>query len=118
MKKSIIIVDDDPEDLKTMKSALEKKGYNVVTAEGGVGVLELISQKKFDLILLDIRMPVLSGYELSRLLKERLKRDIKMVYISIVPKKEVAMKDINGFIQKPFSPKSLLDGVKKALGEK
>ncbi len=113
-----MVVDDEPEDLKTMKSVLEKEGYNVVTAEDGLDVLKSITQKKFELILLDIRMPALSGYDLSRLLRERLNHRIKMIYISIVPEKEVAMRDIDGFIQKPFSPESLLEGVKKALGEK
>jgi CheY-like chemotaxis protein len=116
-KKSILIVDDEPEDLDSMRSVLENKGYDVETAEQGAGVLDIIAQKRFDLILLDIRMPMLSGYDLLRLLRERTRRRIKMVYVSIIPEKEVAMKDIDGFIQKPFSPESLLKGVKKTLGE-
>ncbi|MBW2965939.1 response regulator [Candidatus Woesearchaeota archaeon] len=116
--KTIMVVDDEPEDLKTMKSVLEKEGYNVVTAEGGVDFLKLITHKDFDMVLLDIRMPKLSGYDLSRLLRKRLNRKIKIIYVTIVPEKEVAMNNIDGFIQKPFSPESLLDGVKKALGEK
>jgi len=116
--KTIMIVDDEPNDIKTMKSVLEKEGYNVITAKDAIDALMLVTQKNLDLILLDIRMPGLSGYDLSRLLRERLKHQIKIVYTSIVPKKEVAMKDIDGFIQKPFSPESLLDVVKKVLGEK
>ncbi len=116
MKKTIMIVDDEPEDLKIMTSVLKKEGYNVIAVKDGLSVLELIKQKNLDLILLDIRMPNISGYELSRLLKERLNSKIKIIFISIVPEKDVFMSCINGFIQKPFSPESLLEGVKKALG--
>ena len=116
MAKTIMIVDDEPEDKKTMKSVLEKEGYDVVIPKDSLDVLNLITKQNFDMILLDIKMPALSGYDLSRLLRERLKHRIKMVFVSIVPEKEVAMNDIDGFIQKPFSPESLLDGVKKALG--
>ena len=116
--KTIMVVDDEANDIETMMSVLEKEGYNVITAKDGMEALTLVTQKDLDLILLDIRMPALSGYDLSRLLRERLKHQIKIVYTSIVPEKEVAMKGIDGFIQKPFSPESLLDGVKKVFGEK
>ena len=50
-----------------------------------------------------------------RLMRERLNHKVKMIYVSIVPEKEVNMDNIDGFIQKPFSPESLIAGVKKVL---
>jgi CheY-like chemotaxis protein len=117
MAKEILIVDDEFDDLVTMKDILSGAGYVVKTATNGVQALDLLVGNGFDLVLLDIRMPTLSGYDLLRLLRERLNHKAKMIYISIVPKGDVDMDDADGFIQKPFSPEKLLAEVKKTVGE-
>ena len=114
----ILVVDDEIEDLNTMQTILEKEDYAVVTASNGTDALDLLMGKGFDLILIDINMPSLSGYELLRLLREKINHDAKMVYVSIVPEKEINLADADGFIQKPFSPESLLKGVKTILNKK
>lgn len=114
MAKKILIVDDDPEDLETMRIVLEKEKYDVITADNGVDALDSLKKLKLDLVLIDIKMPNLSGYDLLRLLREKLNHKVKMIYISIVPKGEVDMDDIDGFIQKPFMPKNLAIEVKKS----
>ncbi len=111
----ILIIDDLSADLNTMKTLLEKKDYAVETASNGTKALEILRKNKFDLILIDILMPGLSGYDLLRLVREKFNHDATLVYVSIVPKQEIDMTDVDGFIQKPFSPDSLLDGIKKAL---
>ena len=118
MAKKILIVDDDPEDLETMKSVLEKEGYEVTTTENGAEAMDAIEEDKFDLILLDIQMPTLSGYDLLRLLRQRLNGSTKIIYVTIVPRKEVDMKNIEGFIQKPFNSRDLVVQIKKILGGK
>jgi CheY-like chemotaxis protein len=118
MSKKILVVDDEPEDLNTMKTILEEEGYKVSTASDGLEALKFLTGNGFDLILIDIKMPSLSGYDLLRLLREKLNHKVKMAYVSIVPEKEIDMTDIDGFIQKPFSPESFLEGVKKAIGGK
>ena len=118
MPKQILIVDDEPADLETMKTLLEKTGYQVTVVDNGTKALELLTTNGFDLILIDIKMPGLSGYDLLRLLREKINHDAKMVYVSIVPEKEVNLADSDGFIQKPFSPESFLKIVKKVLGER
>ena len=112
MPKNILIVDDEIEDLNTMKTILEKKNYKVTIVSNGTEALKFLTGNGFDLILIDIKMPALSGYDLLRLVREKFNHNSKMVYVSIVPEKEVIMTDIDGFIQKPFSPESLLKGVK------
>ncbi|VVB65885.1 Chemotaxis protein CheY [Candidatus Gugararchaeum adminiculabundum] len=114
----ILVVDDSFEDLSAIKQALVKEKHVVTTATNGAQALDVVKATTFDLILLDIKMPTLSGYDLFRLLKEKLNGRTKIVFISIVPKGEVDGSGISGFIQKPFSQKSLADGVKKALGNK
>ena len=115
MKKKILVVDDTFDDLITMKKILEKEGYEVATATNGAQALDLLTEDGVNLILIDIKMPTLSGYDLLRLLRERLNHKSKMVYVSIVPKQDVDMEDIDGFLQKPFNPEDLIDTVKKVL---
>ena len=116
MGKNILVVDDVKEDSSTIKSVLSKEGYVVKTVSNGARALDVLKVGKFDLILIDIKMPTLSGYDLLRLLREKYNHKIKMIYVTIVPKQGVEMTDIDGFVQKPFSPEILLKEVKKVLG--
>jgi CheY-like chemotaxis protein len=117
MAKKILVVDDEFSDLETIKSVLEKNKYNVDTATNGAQVMDILAEKNgYNLILIDIKMPTLSGYDLLRLLKERA-HHTKLAFISIVPENEVELDDVDGFIQKPFTPDSLLKIVRDMVGE-
>ena len=115
MVKRILIVDDDLNDLETMRLVLEKEKYEVNAVDNGADALDSIRKNKPGAILIDIKMPTLSGYDLLRLLRERLNHKVKMIYVSIVPKEEVDLRDIDGFVQKPFMPSSLIKEVRKVL---
>ena len=114
MKQKILIVDDLFDDLETMKNIL-KKNFQVITATNGARALDALIDTKFDLIIIDIKMPILSGYDLTKLLREKLSTKSKLMYVTIVPQQDVDMTGVDGFIQKPFSPKTLLAEVKKVL---
>jgi CheY-like chemotaxis protein len=115
MVKKILVVDDDFDDLSKMKSTLEKGGYSVVGATNGAQGLDALRADGFSLIIIDVKMPTLSGYDLLRILRERLNHKVPMVYATIVPKKDVDLDDIDGFIQKPIDSKSLLKEVHRLL---
>ena len=115
MANSILVVDDKFEDVSRAKSLLEKSGYSVVPATNGAKAMDLLKGGGVDLLLLDIQLPTLSGYDLLSLLKGRQDGRMKIIYISIVPRKDVDMAGVDGFIQKPFSPSSLLGEVKRVL---
>jgi len=115
MVKKVLIVDDNKEDLETMKSVLEKWDCEVTIATDGAKALDALKSNGFNLILMDIKMPTLSGYDLLRLMRERLNHKVKMIYVSIVPEQEVDMEDIDGFIQKPFSPENLMKKINEVL---
>jgi len=87
MAKKILIIDDDLNDLETMRMVLEKEKYTIMTADNVADALDTIKKEKPELIIIDIKMPTLSGYDLLRLLRERLNHKVKMIYASIVPKK-------------------------------
>jgi len=101
-----------------MKKVLEQEGYEVVAVTNGARAFDVLKSVKFDLILIDIQMPTLSGYDLLRLLREKVNHNCPMVYVSIIPKVDVNMSEIDGFIQKPFSSTTFLTTVKKALKKK
>jgi len=115
VKCKVLIVDDSKEDLAAMKVILEKQGCEVVAASNGAEALEQLQSDGFKVALIDIKMPTLSGYDLMRLLKERITHKVRIIYVSIVPAQEVDMEGIDGFVQKPFSPESLMAEVNKVL---
>lgn len=115
MPKKILVVDDDEEDLDAIRTVLEKEKYIVATAESGQQALDLLDSARFDLFLIDVKMPELSGNELLELIKKKINYHAKMVFISIVPEKEVYTDGAEGFIQKPFNPRDLLEKVRGVL---
>lgn len=77
---TILIVDDSPVVVEAVRDALDKDGYNVLTAGDGIEGLDMIKQNHVDLILLDIDMPRMNGYQLCKLIK----RDDKFKNIPVV----------------------------------
>lgn len=80
--KTILIVDDNPNNLLLLQKIIIKTGYDSDIAVNGLEALKMASEKDYDLILLDIMMPVMNGLETARLLRER--TDRKRPYIVAV----------------------------------
>ena len=116
--KKILVVDDERYMLRLVEYNLKKSGYEVVTASDGVEAMEKISEGRPDLILLDIKMPRMDGYEVCKMLKQKKEtRDIPVIIVSIISDREQAMAmGARSYIMKPFSPSVLLEEVKLALG--
>ncbi|MEM8781124.1 MAG: response regulator, partial [Cyanobacteria bacterium P01_G01_bin.49] len=66
----ILAVDDIPDNLFLFKIALEQEGYNVITAENGIKALDQIEKSPPDLILLDVMMPEMDGYQLTQKIRQ------------------------------------------------
>ena len=115
MVKRILIVDDDERDLMSMESVLQSAGYEVVVVADGAKAFDKFTEESFSLVIIDIKMPTLSGYDLSRLIKGQSGNETKVVYCSIVSEREVDMEGVDGFIQKPFSSNSFLSKVKNII---
>lgn len=113
--KTVLIIDDQKDDMETMDLILKKAGYDVLTSCDFSEACTKLDNKKVDLILLDILMPSLSGYDILRILKQKQNRNIPVVFVSIKPEKEVDMSNADGFVQKPFYPDSLTNEVNKIL---
>ncbi len=69
MKSKILVVDDEPDVVALITRALDAEGFEVVTAYDGISALDLATSEQPDLVLLDIMMPMMSGYEVCEQLK-------------------------------------------------
>jgi len=79
----ILLVDDQPENLRTLEAVLEPLGYPLHTATSGHGALRMLLEQDFAMILLDVRMPGLDGFETAQLIKDRARtRDIPIVFLT------------------------------------
>ena len=118
--QKIFIVDDVPKNIQILGSILHKASYLVSYTQNSSEALSLISSNDFDLILLDIMMPGITGYELCTLLKNESKtKDIPIIFLtaktdteSIVKGFEVGAQD---YITKPFNAEELMARVKLHL---
>ena len=121
MKRKILIVEDNEQNLYLETFLLEKQNYEVLQARNGEQGLKMAVSDHPDLILLDIQLPVMDGYEVAR----RLKGDSKTKSIPVVAVTSYAMAGdreavlatgCEGYIEKPIDPDRFVDQVKAFLG--
>ncbi|MCU0238530.1 MAG: response regulator [Pyrinomonadaceae bacterium] len=108
-----MIVDDSPTVRKLVSTKLEKCGHTVVSAIDGMDALAKINETIPDLILLDITMPRLDGYQVCKLIRgNELTKDIPIIMISgkdgFFDKVRGRMAGSSGYITKPFGPDTLM----------
>ena len=112
-KKAKILLADDEEDIKTVISLyLGSKGYEVVTAYDGLDAIDKAKSEKPDLILLDVMMPIMNGFEVCQKLKDDPDtQDIPIIMLSAAAQSETITKSIElgakDYIVKPFEPERL-----------
>ncbi len=105
----ILVVDDNPDNREVLARQLERQGYAVVVAENGRQAIELVGSAAFDILLLDIMMPEMDGYEALRYLKsEKAYSHIPVIMISALDEIESVVRCIEmgaeDYLPKPFDP--------------
>jgi CheY-like chemotaxis protein len=120
-KKKILIVDDDPDAVEVLSALLEHAGYEVEGAEHALAAVCAVVRSAPDLVLADIRMPIVDGMGLATELKTHLDtRDIPVVAITgydTPAMRERALKaGFDGYIAKPIDAKKFPSQVAKFLG--
>jgi CheY-like chemotaxis protein len=120
--KTILVIEDNKEILENTIELLELKGYQVLSAINGKAGLELALQHKPDLVLCDIMMPVMNGYEVFAALKANSgTADIPFIFVTAsVERSEVEAglgMGADGYIRKPFEAKDLFEAVTGCLKE-
>lgn len=119
----ILVVDDHKTNRLKMSFAVKKEGHEVETAENGLEAMEMLKAKPFDLVLLDIMMPVMDGYEvLQRMKGDKQLRDIPVLVISSMQEMESIVKGIQmgaeDYLPKSFDPVFLKTRVDTCLEKK
>lgn len=115
-KVRILLVDDDRQNSEFLRKFLEVEGYEVTYAENGRKGWEAFSAAKPDLVLLDVNMPVMNGFELARLIRER---DLGVLIFFLTDRTEKADRlkgfDLKGndYIPKPFYPEELIAKIRE-----
>jgi len=120
-KKKVLCIEDEPEMIDLIKLILERKGFDVVGAVGGAEGLEVIRREKPDLILLDLMMPEVDGWEVFRQI--RADEQLKPIPVIVVTAKAQSIDKVLGlhiakvddYVTKPFGPQELLNSVNKVL---
>jgi len=106
----VLIVEDDKTLLSVLEYNLAKEGYNVVSATDGVEALEIARKEKPDLIILDIMLPKMSGFEVCRILRKEMTAPILMLTAKDDEIDKIAGLDLGAddYMTKPFSMRELL----------
>ncbi|HOW35658.1 MAG TPA: response regulator [Candidatus Omnitrophota bacterium] len=120
MAKKILFVDDESDVSAVVTFRLKKAGYEVINAVNGQEALDLAGKVNPDLILLDLRLPIISGEEVCERVKsdERLKNIPVILFTASVDNMEDKVKrtGADDFITKPFDPEQLMQKIKKLIG--
>jgi len=118
MNRCILVVEDQEDNRRILRDLLTNSGYNLVEAEDGEQALTMAQNERPDLILMDVQIPVLDGYEVTR----RLKADPVLRAIPIIVVTSYALSGdeskaraagCNGYVSKPYSTRQLLAKIRE-----
>ncbi len=119
--KRVVCVEDEPAMIDLIRLILGRKGYNVIGAAGGREGLDIIQREKPDVVLLDLMMPDMDGWEVYQKMKANdSTKDIPVIVVtakaqSIDKVLGLHIAKVDDYITKPFGPQDLLDSVEKVL---
>jgi DNA-binding response OmpR family regulator len=122
-KKRILCIEDEAEMIELMRLVLEREGFEVTGAMGGEQGLKAMRQEKPDLILLDLMMPGIDGWEVYR--QMRADKELAEIPVIIVTAKAQSIDKVLGlqvakvadYITKPFGPKELIGSIERVLAQ-
>jgi CheY-like chemotaxis protein len=115
LEKQILIIDDDVSIRHMLGRVLVGEGYAVIAAANGEAGLKIAEHSEVDLVLLDLKMPGISGQETLRLLKAK-RPELPVMIISAYSRQQFAgLEGANALLQKPLDFPTLLDTIKRIL---
>ena len=120
MAKKILIVDDEPSIIVALQFLMEQNGYETLVAFSGEEAMEVVAQHRPDLILLDIMLPVVDGFEVCQRVREKAEwKDIRIVLVTALDRESNVAKGLalgaDAYITKPFANADLIAKVKELL---
>ena len=119
--KTIVYIEDEPEMIDLVKLILSRKGYQVVGATGGREGLDVVRQHVPDLVLLDLMMPDIDGWDVYQQI--RADEETQHIPVIVVTAKAqnidkvlgLHIAKVNDYISKPFSPQELVSSIEKVM---
>ena len=122
--KKILCVEDEPEMIDLIRLILARKGFDVHGAAGGLEGIKMIREMHPDLVLLDLMMPDMDGWEVYQQMKaDSATRDIPVIVVTAKAQNidkvlGLHIAKVDDYIAKPFSPQELMDSVDKVFSRK
>jgi DNA-binding response OmpR family regulator len=121
LSKRILVVDDETAIARLVQICLTMEGYEVATAHSGFEGLEQVAAKRPELVILDVMMPGMNGYEVCTELKSKsATKNIKVIFLSAVGLAGDAERGLKlgaeDYLLKPFDPAELAERVKTLIG--
>jgi two-component system cell cycle response regulator DivK len=115
----ILVVEDEPNNMMLMKIILKRHGHEPVEAFTGTEGIEKTASSKPDIILMDLKLPDMEGFEATRKIRE-ITKDVPIIAVTSYSmddvREEIIKAGFNGLIQKPVNPVTLIDEIMKILG--
>ncbi len=117
MKKRILVIDDEPRMRRFVRMNLDLEGYDVIEADNGLQALEKVRDEMPDLVLLDVAMPELDGFETLEHIRESSSVPVIMLTVKNDEEDRIRGLDLGAddYITKPFSPRELLSRIRAVL---
>lgn len=120
MSRLILVVEDQADNRQIIRDLLSTLDYELAEAENGVEALAAVAKQKPDLILMDIQMPIMDGYEATRRIKaDPATKDIPIIavtsYALVGDEQKARDSGCDDYVAKPYSPRQLLTKIRQYL---
>jgi DNA-binding response OmpR family regulator len=122
--RRVVCIEDEPEMIDLYRLILSRRGFEVIGADGGKNGLDAVRESLPNLILLDLMMPDMDGWEVYKRLKSDPKTETIPVIVVTAKAQSIDkvlglhIAQVDDYISKPFSPQELLDSVEKVLNKR
>ena len=117
LNKNILLAEDEPTISRLVRTYFEKDNYTVYTAANGEEAIKIFKEVKIDLVCLDIMMPLMDGFEVTKII--RASSDVPIIIMTALQSEEDILKGyslhIDDYVTKPFNPKVLLAKVNNLM---
>jgi two-component system, OmpR family, alkaline phosphatase synthesis response regulator PhoP len=122
MSKTVLIADDEPNIVISLEFLLEQDGYRVLLARDGNEALEAIEREAPDLVLLDVMLPRLSGYDVCQRIRQNPGlANVRVIMLTARGREVEVTKGLalgaDAYVTKPFSTRDLLEQIRRQLGD-
>lgn len=106
-KKIVLVVDDDLTNRMVLCALLKESGFSTIEAVNGEDAVRVVDEQYIDIILLDVMMPVMDGYQAAKVIKSRLKRFVPIIFVTAMTDEDALVKCVNSggddFLTKPYN---------------